>query len=82
MDSGTLQRIEQLFVKQGEDFQRQMGILAENFDHKLDLVIDGHQMLSCKIDRLDTRMAWNRRWMVWKRGCAYLKQGLHGSSRK
>ena len=34
-----------------EDFRLQAGILSEDFQHKLQLVAEGHQMLSEKMDR-------------------------------
>jgi hypothetical protein len=43
-----------------EDFQRkiehQTGIISEDFQHKLDIVVEGHQMLSDKIDRVETSL--------------------------
>jgi hypothetical protein len=38
-------RIERLFEKQTEQFQRYLGIVEEKFQHKLDLVVEGQQML-------------------------------------
>ena len=35
-----------------EDFRLQVGILSEDFQHKLQLVAEGHQMLSEKMDRM------------------------------
>lgn len=35
-----------------EDFRLQVGILSEDFQHKLQLVAEGHQMLAEKMDRL------------------------------
>lgn len=37
-------------------FKHHVGVLAESFQAKLDIVVEGHQMLSDKIDRLDARM--------------------------
>ena len=39
-----------------EEFRHQLGIQSENFQHKLDLVVEGHQMLSEKIDRVEERL--------------------------
>jgi len=36
-----------------EEFRHQLGVQSENFQHKLDLVVEGHQMLSEKIDRVE-----------------------------
>jgi predicted phage tail protein len=35
-----------------EDFHLQVGILSEDFQHKLQLVAEGHQMLAEKMDRM------------------------------
>ena len=37
-----------------EDFKHHVGILTENFHHKLQIVAEGHQMLSEKLDRVKT----------------------------
>jgi len=43
-----------------EDFQRkiehQSGVISEDFQHKLDIVVEGYQMLSDKIDRVETNL--------------------------
>ena len=39
-----------------EDFHLQVGILSEDFQHKLQLVAEGHQMLSEKMDRMKDEM--------------------------
>ena len=39
-----------------EEFRHQLGIQAEHFQHKLDLVVEGHEMLSEKIDRVKTEL--------------------------
>lgn len=44
------------FEKIEEMLKRHLGILSEDFQHKLDLVVEGHQGLSGKIDGLETRM--------------------------
>ena len=36
----------------GEIFKHHIGILSEDFQHKLDIVVKGHQLLNGKIDRL------------------------------
>ena len=33
-----------------DEFRHQLGVQTENFQHKLDLVVEGHQMLSEKLD--------------------------------
>lgn len=35
-----------------EETQRYIGVLSEDFQHKLDVVVEGHQVLSKKIDDL------------------------------
>ena len=37
------------------EFRHQIGIQSEHFQHKLDIVVEGHQMLSEKIDRVEER---------------------------
>ena len=55
MEEKDFQRIEKVIgsfkdeIK--EDFRLQAGILSEDFQHKLQLVAEGHQMLSEKMDR-------------------------------
>ncbi len=49
MDDNDFRRLEQVL-------QRHFGTLSEDFQHKLDLVVEGHQVLDVKIDRLDARM--------------------------
>jgi hypothetical protein len=39
-----------------EEFRHQIGIQSENFQHKLDIVVEGHQMLAGKLDRVETRL--------------------------
>ena len=44
------------FLKIESMFKHHIGIMSEDFQHKLDIVVEGHQMLNEKIDRLDGRM--------------------------
>ena len=37
-----------------DEFRHQLGVQTENFQHKLDLVVEGHQMLSEKLDIVKT----------------------------
>jgi outer membrane murein-binding lipoprotein Lpp len=39
-----------------DEFRHQLGIQTENFQHKLDLVVEGHQMLSEKLDIVKTEL--------------------------
>ena len=53
MEADDIKKIEEIFKQQ---IGHHIGIMSEDFQHKLDIVIEGHQMLSDKIDRLDGRM--------------------------
>jgi outer membrane murein-binding lipoprotein Lpp len=35
---------------------RHVGVFADSMQHKLDLVVEGHQMLAGKLDRVETRL--------------------------
>jgi hypothetical protein len=37
-------------------FDQRMGIVEENIQHKLDLVVEGQQMLSERMERMDERL--------------------------
>ncbi len=54
MTSTDINKIEKLLTvfkdEIKEEFRNQLGAQAENFQHKLDLVVEGHQMLHEKID--------------------------------
>ena len=45
MDEKDLKKIDAMFAKH-------IGILVEDFQHKLDIVVEGHQVLDEKIDRV------------------------------
>ena len=49
MDKEDIKEIEEIFV-------RHIGILSEDFQHKLDIVAEGHQMLSEKLDAVEGRL--------------------------
>ena len=49
MDDKSLKKIEELFT-------HHMGIISEDFQHKMDLVVEGQQMLSEKVDRLESEL--------------------------
>mgnify|MGYP001252612835 CR=1 FL=1 len=49
MDEKDLTAIEEIM-------KHQMGILVEDFNHKLDLVVEGHQILVEKIDATRTEL--------------------------
>ena len=57
MDENDFARIEKLFNKQSEDFHRWLGVQGDEFQHKLDLVIDGHKMLSENLERVETSLS-------------------------
>jgi hypothetical protein len=44
------------FKKIEDMFRHHMGIMSEDFQHKLDIVVEGHQMLGEKIDRVEDRL--------------------------
>jgi hypothetical protein len=64
MDVDDVKKIEEIFQRNIEAMSdklqqtvgHQMGVLSEDFQHKLDIVIEGQQMLSEKVDRLDGRV--------------------------
>ena len=64
MDADEINKIEEIFKHHigvmSEGFQRkiehQTGIISEDFQRKLDIVIAGNQMLSDKIDRVETNL--------------------------
>jgi len=56
MDEQEMKTIEKLLEKQTDQFQGYLGIVEENFQHKLDIVVEGDQLLGEKIDQLDGRM--------------------------
>ncbi len=68
MEEKDFQRIEQMIGKAVKaeagnfrdeiknDFCLQTGILSEDFQHKLQLVAEGHQMLSEKMDRMQSEL--------------------------
>ena len=49
MDDNDFKKIEGMF-------KHHMGIMSEDFQHKLDIVVEGHQMLSEKLDRVESRL--------------------------
>ncbi len=60
MNGEDFKRLEQIVFNFKEEvkaeFRHQIGIQTENFQHKLDLVVEGHQMLADKLDRVETRL--------------------------
>jgi hypothetical protein len=49
MDADDFKSIEEMF-------KHHVGIMSEVVHHKLDIIVEGHQMLSDKIDRFETRL--------------------------
>jgi len=49
MDENDLKQVEDIFA-------RHIGILVENFQHKLDIVVEGHQVLYDKIDHVQQEL--------------------------
>lgn len=56
MDEQDFSRIEKLLEKQTDQFQRYIGVIEENFQHKLNLVVEGQQMLSERMDRMGVEL--------------------------
>jgi hypothetical protein len=46
MDIDEMKKIEEMF-------KHHIGVMSEDFQHKLDIVVEGHQKLSEKIDRVE-----------------------------
>ncbi|MEK7289596.1 MAG: hypothetical protein AAB067_05410 [Planctomycetota bacterium] len=44
------------FEKIGSMIARHVGAFADSIQHKLDIVVEGHQMLAEKIDRVEERL--------------------------
>jgi ribosome assembly protein YihI (activator of Der GTPase) len=53
MDENDKQSFEAFFVKQTEQSDRRMDVLMDHFDHKMDLVVEGQQMLAERLDRME-----------------------------
>ncbi len=49
MDNDSIKRIEELF-------KHHIGVLSEDFQHKLDLVVEGQQMLAEKLELTGTEL--------------------------
>jgi DNA repair ATPase RecN len=56
VDEQDFSRIEKLLEKQTDRFQRYIGVVEENFQHKLNLVVEGQQMLVERMDRMEERL--------------------------
>ena len=56
MDEKDLIAIETLLEKQTAQFQGYLGIVEENFQHRLDLVVEGQQMLAERMDRMEIEL--------------------------
>lgn len=66
MDDKDFERIEKLFSRlsndftgkldqQSADFQRWIVVQGEDYQHKLNLVVEGQQLLSERMDRMENR---------------------------
>lgn len=53
MTEDDFRRIEQMMASQ---LARQIGVVEENLQHKLDLVVEGQQMLTERMDRMGTEL--------------------------
>jgi len=60
MDNADVKSIERMMIdfkdEIKEEFRHQLGIQSEAFQCKLDLVVEGHQLLSEKLDRVEERL--------------------------
>ena len=56
MDEKDRQFFESLLAKQAEQSDRRMDVLLDHFDHKLNLVVEGQQMLAERMDRMEERL--------------------------
>ncbi len=56
MDESDRRFIETLFARQTEQFQQYVGVIAENFDHKLDIVAEGQQLLAEKLELTNSEL--------------------------
>lgn len=52
--------------KQESFSERRLGVILENIDSKLDLVVEGHQVLDKKIDGMDNKVDNLREEMNYK----------------
>ena len=61
MNGEDFKRLEQIVGNFKEEvkaeFHHQIKIQSEDFQHKLDIVVEGNQMLSKKIDGVETRLS-------------------------
>ena len=68
MEDKDFERIEKLFTRlsddfgkkleqQSEDFHRWIGVQGDDLQHKLNLVVEGQQMLSERMDRMGVEAA-------------------------
>ena len=60
MNEEEFKKIEQVIINFKDDikqeFRHQLGVQSETFQHKLDMVVEGHQMLSEKLDRVEVKL--------------------------
>lgn len=53
MDENDRKFLESVLVKQSEQAEHRMNVLLDHFDHKIDLVVEGQQMLTERLDRME-----------------------------
>jgi hypothetical protein len=53
MNENDREFFESLLVTQTETSKRHMDVLMENLDHRLNLVVEGHQMLAERLGRME-----------------------------
>lgn len=56
MNENDKRFIEELFIRQTEQFQQHVVAVMESFDSKLAVVAEGHQMLSETLARVESRL--------------------------
>ena len=56
MTQDDRQFIKQMFEEQTLQFQRHLSAVAENFDHKIGLIADGHEVLRSEIRETRTEL--------------------------
>jgi hypothetical protein len=56
IDQSLDQRFTSFKGEIGEDFRHQLGLQREDFQHRLDLVVEGQQMLAEKLERVESRI--------------------------
>jgi hypothetical protein len=56
MDETDRKFFESLLVEQTKTSERHLDVILERFDHKLDLFVEGQQMLAERLDRMELEL--------------------------